>query len=60
MKALINSLPKKAKSLSFAIIVGSILVLVQSIFAVPVQLLSVRNPSVALPVGGNDARLRLV
>ena len=53
MKALISSLPQKAKLYSFAVIVGSILVALPSVFAGPVQLLSARNPSAAIPAGGN-------
>jgi hypothetical protein len=53
MKALIVPFPKKAKLHFFAIIIGGILVLAPALRAVPVQLLSARNPSVALPAGAN-------
>ena len=53
MKMLIGSLLTKAERHFFAIIAGVLLVSVPSLCASPVQLLSARNPAVALPAGGN-------
>lgn len=53
MEALASALSQKVRLYLFATIVGGILIPVPSIFASPVWLLSVRNPSVATSVGGN-------
>jgi Tol biopolymer transport system component len=53
MRRLICPLLTKVKLYSFAIIAGGILVAASSLCASPVQLLSARNPAVALPSGGN-------
>src|SRR5579862_928815 len=53
MKASVKPLLQNVCLRSLTIIVGSILVAVPSTFATPSQLLSTRNPSIAVPVGGN-------
>jgi hypothetical protein len=53
MKVPGSALLRKAKLYQLAVIVGSILLAVPSLFANPPQLLSARNPTVTVPVGGN-------
>ena len=53
MRKLIGRLVVDAKRHYLAITVGGILVTASSLYAGPVQLLSARNSSVALPAGGN-------
>jgi Tol biopolymer transport system component len=53
MKMLIGSLLTKAKRHFFAITAGVLLVAAPSLCASPAQLISARNPAVALPAGGN-------
>lgn len=53
MKTSVSSLSREAKLYLFAAVAGGLLIPVSSILASPVQLLSARNPSVALSAGGN-------
>ncbi len=53
MKTAFSTLYQTAKLPFLAVLVGSILAAVPSAFANPVQLLSARTPSIALPAGGN-------
>lgn len=53
MKTSVSSLSHEARLALLAGVIGSLLIPVYSTFASPVQLLSARNPSAAIPAGGN-------
>ncbi|HTQ50174.1 MAG TPA: hypothetical protein VMJ12_05645 [Candidatus Acidoferrales bacterium] len=53
MKTSVSALSQEARLYLLAVVVGGFLIPVSSIFAGPVQLLSARSPSAAIPSGGN-------
>jgi Tol biopolymer transport system component len=53
MKTSVSALSQEARLYLLAVVVGGLLISVSSIFASPVQLFSARNPSAAIPAGGN-------